>query len=62
MKTPDEMYDAAFLSSVNRLKSAIAGLDLTPGEQRTFKWLTDLEISTINNIASIIEKAKEAAQ
>ncbi|WP_160665056.1 hypothetical protein [Colidextribacter sp. OB.20] len=44
------------------LTDAIAGIDLTQGEKRTLEWVAGWEKSTVKNIASIIIKAKAAAQ
>jgi hypothetical protein len=42
-----------------RLLAALAGIDLTPSEQRTLLWLLDWD--SLDNIAAMIEKAKTAA-
>lgn len=44
----------------DRLKAATAGIDLTAGEERTLKWLSGWETSTVDNVAHIIEKARGA--
>lgn len=41
-----------------KLKDAIRGLELTDNELRTLEWLSDWERQTIENVASIISKAK----
>lgn len=43
-----------------RLMSAVADLDLTQSEMRTLQWLMRWEARTLDNIASIIEKARAA--
>lgn len=44
--------------SLGRLQAAAAGIDLTSGEQKTLKWISGWETSTVDNVAHIIEKAK----
>ena len=44
--------------SLGRLQAATAGIDLTSGDQKTLKWISGLETSTVDNVAHIIEKAK----
>ena len=44
--------------SLGRLQVATAGIDLTSGEQKTLKWISGWETSTVDNVAHIIEKAK----
>lgn len=44
--------------SLERLHAATAGIDLTSGEQKTLKWISGWETSTVDNVAHIIEKAK----
>lgn len=41
-----------------RLMTAIADLDLTESEMRTLRWLLRWEPRTLDNVASIIEKAR----
>ena len=45
-------------ASLERLQAATAGIDLTSGEQKTLKWISGWETSTVDNVAHIIEKAK----
>lgn len=45
-------------ASLERLQAAAAGIDLTSGEQKTLKWISGWETSTVDNVARIIEKAK----
>lgn len=45
-------------ASLERLQAATAGIDLTSGEQKTLKWISGWETSTVDNVARIIEKAK----
>ena len=44
--------------ALERLKAATADIDLTTGEERTLKWLSGWEPSTVDNVAHIIEKAR----
>lgn len=44
-----------------RMERATSGLDLTGAEGKTLKWLCGWEPSTVENIASVIEKARESA-
>lgn len=44
--------------SLGRLQAAAAGIDLTSGEQKTLKWISGWETSTVDNVIHIIEKAK----
>lgn len=48
-------YDKTYLE---RLQAATAGIDLTAGEERTLKWLSGWEASTVDNVAHIIDKAR----
>ncbi len=48
-------YDKTYLE---RLQAATVGIDLTAGEERTLKWLSGWEASTVDNVAHIIEKAR----
>jgi len=47
-------------TSLERLQTATTGIELTAGEQRTLKWLSEWEASTVDNVAHIIEKARGA--
>lgn len=42
----------------NKLKNALIGIELSEKEKKTIEWLTGNEPETVNNICSIIEKAK----
>lgn len=44
-----------------RMERATSGLDLTGAEEQSLKWLCGWEPSTVENIASVIEKARESA-
>lgn len=52
-------YDKA---SFSRLKTAVIGLGLTELEERTLKWIAGWDKSTVDNVVSIIMKAREALQ
>ena len=41
------------------LKNAIGNVELTESEKQTLEWLSGLESVTIENLVSIIRKAKE---
>lgn len=44
-----------------RLMAAVADLDLTEAETRTLRWLLmTCELQTLDNVASMIEKARAA--
>lgn len=43
-----------------RLMTAVADLDLTEAETRTLRWLMQCELQTLDNVASMIEKARAA--
>ena len=43
----------------NKLKNTLEGIELTEGEKKTIEWLASWETETIDNICSIIEKAKK---
>lgn len=45
-------------ASLERLQAATASINLTSGEQKTLKWISGWEASTVDNVAHIIEKAK----
>lgn len=47
--------------STARIEKATSGLSLSDAEQRTLKWLCGWEPPTVENIASVIEKARESA-
>ena len=59
MNKNQDCYDTNLLKKLN---AATAGLTLTDTEKRTLKWLTICETRTVNNIISIIEKAKGSAK
>ena len=42
----------------NKLKNALQGAELTVVEKKTIEWLADCEPETVDNICSIIKKAK----
>lgn len=52
------MQDFFDQANLGRLQAATAGIDLTSGEQKTLKWISGWETSTVDNVAHIIEKAK----
>ena len=41
------------------LKNAIGNIELTDAEQNTLEWLSGCERATVENLVSIIRKAKE---
>jgi hypothetical protein len=45
-----------------RLNAAVEGLLLTHHEVRTLDWLTRWDHDTIESVASVIEKARQAGQ
>lgn len=51
-----ERLDAA----ISRMETATKGLNLTAAEQKTIKWVCGWEPSTVENVASVIEKARAA--
>ena len=50
-----EHYDRDLM---NLLEKATAGLELTNTEKQTLKWLATWDSYTVNNIVSIIKKAR----
>lgn len=38
-------------ASLERLQAATAGIDLTSGEQKTLKWISGWETSTVDNVS-----------
>ena len=41
-----------------KLREAVIGLDVTPDEQHTLDWLASMEMYSVDNIVSLIIKAK----
>lgn len=54
-----ENYDRDLM---NMLEKATAGLELTSTEKQTLKWLATWDSYTVNNIVSIIKKARGNAE
>lgn len=48
--------------NTTRMERAISGLELTEAEKRSLKWLCDCDWRTVENVVSVIEKARESAQ
>lgn len=49
-------------SSFEQLKADAIGLGLTEAEERTLKWISGWDKSTVDHVVSIIMKAREALQ
>lgn len=45
----------------SKLMDALSDIQMTPEEEKTMKWLSGNDISTIDNICSVIRKKGEAA-
>jgi hypothetical protein len=47
--------------NLTKLMDVLSDVELTPEEEKTFRWLSGNDISTIDNICSVIRKKGEAA-
>lgn len=57
-KDPFCRHEARMLEKINR---ALGGVELTEAEERTWLWIASNDVSTVDNILSVVDKLKTYA-